>query len=73
MRSARLSLALETGALELPVAGQIAIYRPHSGDDLSALPRERVVVLTGFKPELDHFALSFCALCRRHRLPAAVA
>ena len=48
MRSARLSLALETGALVLPVSGTIAVYRPRVGDDLSALPRDRVVVLTGF-------------------------
>lgn len=56
MRSARLSLALETGALVLPVSGTIAVYRPRIGDDLSALPRDRVVVLTGFKPDHDHFA-----------------
>ena len=58
MRSARLSLALETGALELPAGGSIAVYRPRVGDDLSALPRDRVVVLTGFKPDHDHFAAS---------------
>lgn len=56
MRSARLSLALETGALTLPPSGNIAVYRPVAGDDLSALPRDRVVVLTGFKPDHDHFA-----------------
>jgi 16S rRNA (guanine1207-N2)-methyltransferase len=58
MRSARLSLALETGALTLPTSGKIAVYRPAGGDDLSALPRDRVVVLTGFKPDHDHFAAS---------------
>ncbi|TAG26512.1 MAG: class I SAM-dependent methyltransferase [Rhodobacterales bacterium] len=56
MRSARLTLALETGALTLPAAGGIAVYRPRIGDDLSALPQERVVVVTGFKPDHDHFA-----------------
>jgi 16S rRNA (guanine1207-N2)-methyltransferase len=56
MRSSRLSLALETGVLTLPTAGKIAVYRPRIGDDLSALPRDRVVVLTGFKPDHDHFA-----------------
>lgn len=56
MRSARLDQALETGALDLPAAGRIAVYRPRAGDDLSALPRERLVVLTGFKPDHDHFA-----------------
>jgi 16S rRNA (guanine1207-N2)-methyltransferase len=59
MRSARLSLALETGALTLPSDGWIAVYRPRIGDDLSFLPRERVVVLTGFKPDHDHFAVSY--------------
>lgn len=56
MRSARLSMALETGALSLPVEGRIAVYGPRLGDDLSALPRDRVVALTGFKPDHDHFA-----------------
>lgn len=58
MRSARLSLALETGALDLPTSGRIAVYRPRIGDDLSALPHDRVTVLTGFKPDHDHFAAS---------------
>jgi 16S rRNA (guanine1207-N2)-methyltransferase len=56
MRFARLSLALETGALDLPPEGRIAVYRPRIGDDLSDLPRDRVTVLTGFKPDHDHFA-----------------
>jgi 16S rRNA (guanine1207-N2)-methyltransferase len=51
-----LSLALETGALTLPETGQIAVYRPRIGDDLSDLPKGQVVVLTGFKPDQDHFA-----------------
>ncbi len=59
MRSARLTLALETGALILPAAGGIAVYRPRLGDDLSALPQDRVVVLTGFKPDHDHFARGY--------------
>lgn len=56
MRSARLTQALETGAVALPEKGLIAVYRPRRGDDLSALPRDRVVVVTGFKPDHDHFA-----------------
>lgn len=56
MRSTRLSLALASGAFALPPAGRIAVYRPQAADDLSALPRDRVVVLTGFKPDHDHFA-----------------
>lgn len=59
MRSARLSLALESGALVLPGEGRIAVYRPRIGDSLLALPQERVVVLTGFRPDHDHFARAY--------------
>lgn len=52
-------MALETGALALPPEGRIAVYRPRIGDDLSALPRDRVTVLTGFKPDHDHFAARY--------------
>lgn len=55
MRSARLDMALESGAFALPHSGDIVVFAPQAGDDLSALPRERVVVLTGFKPDFDHF------------------
>lgn len=52
-------MALETGALALPPEGRIAVYRPRIGDDLSALPQDRVTVLTGFKPDHDHFAARY--------------
>ena len=55
-RSSRLELALDSGAWVLPASGDIAVLRPRLGDDLSALPKSRVVVLTGFKPDHDHFA-----------------
>lgn len=56
MRSTRLDLALETGALPLPDAGSIVVFRPRLGDDLSALPKERLLIVQGFKPDHDHFA-----------------
>ena len=56
MHGLRLELALDGGAWVLPAKGDIAVYRPRIGDDLSALPKARVVVLTGFKPDHDHFA-----------------
>ena len=59
MRSARLTLALDTGALTLPAEGRIAVYRPRIGDDLGALPQDRVTVVTGFKPDHDHFAKGY--------------
>ncbi len=56
MRSSRLDMALDSGTWILPTLGDIAVFLPRMGDDLSALPRDRVVVLTGFKPDVDHFA-----------------
>jgi 16S rRNA (guanine1207-N2)-methyltransferase len=56
MRSQRLSFALDTGALVLPPQGAIAVYRPRAGDDLSALPQDRVTIITGLRPDHDWFA-----------------
>ena len=56
MRSARLELALASGALVLPALGNIVVMRPRAGDDLSMLPQDQVVVQTGFKPDYDYFA-----------------
>lgn len=56
MRSARLELALETGAITLPDSGSIVVYSPRAGDDLSALPKDRVLVVQGFRPDHDAFA-----------------
>ena len=56
MRSARLEQALEAGLWLLPPEGRIAVIRPRVGDDLSALPKDRVEVVTGFKPDADWFA-----------------
>lgn len=55
MRSARLEMALESGAFVLPPTGDVVVLGPQAGDDLSALPKAQVVVLTGFKPDFDHF------------------
>ena len=54
MNSTRLGLALESGAIELPEHGQIAVVGAVRGDDLSALPKERVVVVQRHYP--DHRA-----------------
>jgi 16S rRNA (guanine1207-N2)-methyltransferase len=68
MRSSRLDLALTTGAWVLPEHGDIAVYLPRIGDDLTALPKDRVVIVTGFKPDFDHFT----ALGYRHELAAPI-
>ncbi|MGR3323805.1 MAG: class I SAM-dependent methyltransferase [Pseudooceanicola sp.] len=56
MSAIRLELALSEGGLRLPEEGRIAVFGPRAETDLSALPRERVQVITGFAP--DHAALS---------------
>jgi 16S rRNA (guanine1207-N2)-methyltransferase len=52
----RLTLALGSGHIGLPDMGRIAVLAPRAGMDLSALPRERVQVITGFCPDYRHFA-----------------
>ena len=55
MSSSRISDALaESGAL--PASGHILILRPGRDSDLSALPRDRSLIVTGFCPDADHFA-----------------
>ena len=56
MLSERLSLALAGGDLTLPEGGMIAVFGPRAGTDLSSLPHDRVMVITGFKPDHDAFA-----------------
>jgi len=52
----RLTLALESGHLALPDTGAIAVFGPRAGTDLSALPRDRVRVISGFYPDHAHFS-----------------
>jgi 16S rRNA (guanine1207-N2)-methyltransferase len=56
MRSARLTLALDSGAITLPPEGPITVFGPRIGDDLSALPQDRLTLVQGFRPDHDHFA-----------------
>lgn len=52
----RLPLALSGGHVTLPGAGPIAVFGPRAGADLSALPRDRLTVITTQRPDFDHFA-----------------
>ncbi|MDJ0629645.1 MAG: methyltransferase [Rhodobacter sp.] len=52
----RLKTALDAGAVSLPADGRIAVFRPRAGTDLSVLPKDRVHVIQGFKPDHDAFA-----------------
>ncbi len=56
MRSARLDLALETGAFALPPDGPVALYRPREGDELDSFSIQRAQVITGFRPDAEWFA-----------------
>ncbi len=56
MRSARLTHALETGALALPDSGSIVVFRPRVGDDLSMIAKNRLLLVQGFRPDHDAFA-----------------
>ncbi|WP_397542544.1 methyltransferase [Roseovarius salis] len=54
--SSRLGLAVGSGDVSLPEDGRIAVFGPRAGMDLSALPGGLCQVITGFKPDRDHFA-----------------
>ena len=54
--SDRLTRALDDGALALPQAGRVLALRMPGDADLSSLPLDRLVAVTGFRP--DHEALS---------------
>lgn len=55
MTSSRLTLALSDGTLTLP-EGRVAVFGPAPGFDLSALPREAVVIITRFYPDARAWA-----------------
>ena len=54
--TSRLSLALSGGGPALPDAVPIAVFAPRAGSDLSALPRGRCDLVTGFRPDADALA-----------------
>lgn len=49
--SERLNLALMSGIFRVPEAGPIAVIGPRAGDDLGALPRDRVQVVSRHYPD----------------------
>ncbi|MDP5366099.1 MAG: class I SAM-dependent methyltransferase [Paracoccaceae bacterium] len=73
MLSERLSLALAGGDLTLPEGGMIAVFGPRAGTDLSSLPHDRVMVITGFKPDHDAFAAAGYPCARDATGPCAAA
>jgi 16S rRNA (guanine1207-N2)-methyltransferase len=55
MSDSRLSLCLDEAG-GLPSEGPILVLRPTQAADLSALPRDRVTIVTGFRPDHEVFA-----------------
>ena len=53
MTANRLTLALDAGAFAVPDDGRIAVFRPRADHDLSALPKDRVDIIQGFRPDHD--------------------
>lgn len=71
MSASRLTLALD-GAL--PASGDMLVLGPRSGDDLSALPRERVLIVQGFRPDHDAWAArGYRTAADLHGLPEVAA
>ena len=70
----RLSLAVETGSVVLPDEGIVAVFAPRAGADLSALPADRLHVLTSLKPDFDHFTARGydCAVTPKGRYAASL-
>jgi 16S rRNA (guanine1207-N2)-methyltransferase len=61
MARSRLSTAVRDGMLPLP-DGPVAVLRPPAGMDLGALPRDRVRIVTTWKPDHDAWAAAGYAL-----------
>ncbi|CUH98918.1 methyltransferase [Leisingera aquaemixtae] len=54
--SVRLSLAAQSGGFAVPSEGRIAVFHPRAEHDLSALPKEQLLIIQPFRPDHDHFA-----------------
>ncbi len=53
MSNSRLALYLESGAYDLPDAGDIAVFGATAEHDLSALPQDRLRLVARMKPDVD--------------------
>ncbi|MBV1866807.1 MAG: methyltransferase, partial [Marinosulfonomonas sp.] len=56
MSGSRLSLAFKNDTVALPPEGQIAVFGPVAGQDLSALPKDRLQIIQGFYPDHQFFS-----------------
>ncbi len=72
MAISRLSLALDQAG-GLPVAGKVLVLRPSADTDLGDLPRDRLQIVTGFRPDHDHFLQAGFAVADQPAGPFAAA
>lgn len=56
MLDSRLPLALNSGGFVLPEEGMIAVFQPPRDAELADLPKDRVQIIHGFKPDYDAWA-----------------
>lgn len=64
MKISRLSLALEEAG-GLPTTGRILVLRPTPETDLGDLPKDRAVIVTGFRPDYEAFSAQGFAVAER--------
>ncbi|WP_415183461.1 methyltransferase [Phaeovulum sp.] len=72
MSHPRLSLALQAPDA-LPAVGEIAVFSPRGETDLGDLPKDRVRVVQGFRPDHDAFAAQGYAVAPEPAGPYAAA
>lgn len=75
MRSDRLTFALREGSLDLPDTGEVVVFRPRGTDSLSMLPKGRLTVVQGMRPDYDAFVArgySVVAHAPKTRFAAAI-
>jgi 16S rRNA (guanine1207-N2)-methyltransferase len=56
MRSERLIFALRNASLSLPESGDILVMRPRGSDSLAMLPKARLTIVHGNRPDYESFA-----------------
>lgn len=55
MRSDRLTFALRNALIQLPETGEILVLRPRGTDSLAMLPKARLTVVQGMRPDYEAF------------------
>lgn len=73
MRADRMSHAIDTGAFAVPATGPIAVFGPVSPVDVAPLPRERLQIISRYRPDHDAFVAAGYDVAQTARHDAAMA